>query len=72
MSLSYIIKAPVTTMFLTQEEMLRTKGLKAAKPLAYDMSAEEWEELDREARAEGRRVFYAFIQLSILSKLHHN
>ncbi|MCJ1262711.1 hypothetical protein MMC22_002581 [Lobaria immixta] len=50
-------------MPLTQEEILRIKELKAAKPLAYDMTPEEWKELHIKTRAEGRRKFYTFVQL---------
>ena len=43
--------------------MQHIKGLKAAKPAAYDVTFEEWQDLQRAAEAEGRKVFQTFIRL---------
>ena len=43
--------------------MLHIKELKEAKPVAYDMTPEEWQEIHRAAEAEGPRKYTTYIHL---------
>ncbi|MCJ1350152.1 MAG: hypothetical protein MMC33_000133 [Icmadophila ericetorum] len=50
-------------MSMTQDEALRIRKLKAAKPRLYDMPAQEWIELNQKLKADVGRKRYVYIQL---------